>query len=91
MIPGGRTRRRPDNWCGNGQCNRMARVTRPLLTRSLLEDADGNPLGSGVYYLAADSPQVSFQDYETKPRTLLVVSHYNVVAQTQARTMPSSG
>lgn len=49
-----------------------------VVTREVLRDANGEPLGPGLYFLGAESPQVSYGEYEVKPRVLLVVSRYHV-------------
>ena len=48
-------------------------------TRELLLDDKNRPLGPGLYYLNASSPQVTYGQYDMTPRVLLVVSPYNVV------------
>ncbi|NOZ50601.1 MAG: hypothetical protein GXP37_11230 [Chloroflexi bacterium] len=48
-------------------------------TRAALTDASGAPLGPGFYFITARSPQVSYGEYDTTPRALLVISRYNVV------------
>ncbi len=50
-----------------------------VMTREVLRDANGDPLSPGLYFLGAESPQVSYEEGSMKPRVLLVVSHYNVV------------
>ncbi len=49
-----------------------------VITREVLRDADGAPLGPGLYFLEVDSPQVVYGEYEVKPRVILVVSRYHV-------------
>ena len=50
-----------------------------VMTREVLLDQNGELLGPGLYYLRAESPQVNYGEYDTKPSVILVVSHYNVI------------
>ena len=49
-----------------------------VVTREVLRHANGEPLGPGLYFLGADSPQVVYSEYDIKPRVILVVSRYHV-------------
>lgn len=68
-----------------GQLLRQWRVTPAAernavtVTREMLAGAADEPLTPGLYFLTASSPQIRYQQYDLKPRLLLVVSRYNVV------------
>ncbi len=59
----------------DGERNVINFTTEPLL------DETGAAIGPGFYFLKAESPQVNYGRYETRPRMLLIVSPYNVVVK----------
>ena len=50
-------------------------------TTDALLDETGAAISPGFYFMKAQSPQVKYGQYETRPRMLLVVSPYNVIVK----------
>ncbi|MCO6449232.1 MAG: Ig-like domain-containing protein [Caldilineales bacterium] len=58
-----------------GERNTTNYTTEPLV------DDQGNPIGPGFYFLKVESPQISYGQFESRPRMLLAVSPYNVIVK----------